>query len=608
MFTYTKLHDRFSSILVLSILIFFINLLLKSIFLGSVPPVLTNDETYYATEAQAILANGTDVTGTWRPWNLVPAHPLYSELTGLTYSLGFVLFPHDTQIATKVVPVLFGSLLPVLLGLILLKLFSRKIFFLSAALMATFNPWIFQFSRMGFDSFASVFFYFLGIVCILYLKGWKVLLALIPFSLGFFQYQGHKPILVPLVFVTVMYSFLSQKEPSVKSKKAKSFSQRSLQLLPLFLVVIACCLLTAAYAIRLPHSTAGNRVSEFAINSQALGEFVNTNRRLSFHNPILMVFENKFTVLVTIFAQRFAKSFDLNWFFLHGNDSVDTFSVTHFGFLYVTDAFLVLVGFVSVWAKKKWWLQASFISLIVIFGTIPNVLKNELLWLTFRGSFTLIGLLLFAAIGMSAILISRYTILKIAIILLYGVFLISFLFHYFFQYPLLSTKDLFFYQRVVANYIQRQPEQQFLVFGDKFLFDAILAYNQLITKTSIPGISQRNDDGGYQVKNVQLLTRCLDKNWVATQSGKILIVDARTPICPSEGQVQVATAAGFLYRVSISSVVDSGDVFRIYNDKLCDTSNIRKYIDVTHNVFAIEKLSDQEFCESFFKLQIDAKN
>lgn len=181
----------------LCLMIFLVNILLKSLFLTSISPVITYDEMYYLGEAQSIVTSATDTTGSWRPWYLAPAHSMYDELTGTTQALGFLLFPYNSFFSFRCIPIVMGSLLPVLLGLIAYRPFNRKLVFVLTALIATTNPWIFQFSKMGFDSLFSIFFYNLGIVLLLYLRGWRKLWALLSFFWGFFQYQGHKPLLGP---------------------------------------------------------------------------------------------------------------------------------------------------------------------------------------------------------------------------------------------------------------------------------------------------------------------------------------------------------------------------------------------------------------------------
>lgn len=581
---------------ILIIAAFILNLILKSFLISSIPPLLTDDEMYYATEAQSILAGGTDITGKWRPWHLAPANPIYSELTGLTYAPGFLLFPNNTQVAMKVVPVVFGSLLPILLGLIVYKLFARKLFFVSTVLIATLNPWIYQFSRMSFDSLASVFFYCLGIVGMLYLRGWKMLIALIPFALGFFQYQGHKPLLVPLVFLTLLYTVLSKNDVhSIMRKPKHVLARYKVQIF----ILLGCALLTGAYLIRLPSQSASTRISEFVVDKEKLAQQVDMDRRLSLSNPFKPLFTNKGIELVSQFTHRFVAVFDLKWLFVEGNNHVDTFAVTTFGFLYVLDALLILITLIAIWSQSRLRSVAVFLSLFVLIGTLPNVIKQEALWLTFRGSFMILGLVLFAGIGAALVWQKSYRVVALVFVSLYMCGVLAFFYDYLVRYPVLATKNLSFYHRVVASYIQRQSSQSFQLHGSKQLFESILAYNHAITDQTLPQLHQAYATNTYELGNIQMMTDCFEPKQAASQSATVL-VDFRSPFCEGADGPSIATPSGEIDYIAISSKIDGLRHFYIYNDQLCKEKGLSEHLAVGRNTFAVEDLSDEEFCKAFF--------
>ncbi len=587
----STLSLKLKNLFYLSVIIFLVNLFLKSLLISSVPPMLTNDETYYATEAQALLVSGSDVTGQWHPWQLAPANPIYSELTGTTYALGFVLFPKNPQLAIKVVPLLFGSMLPILLGLISYKLFQRKIFFVTTAWLATMNPWIFQFSRMSFDSFASLFFYCLGIVMLLYLKGKKVLWAIIPFFFGFFQYQGHKPLVVPLVFLTLIYVFFTQENKFRLIELPQTLIKKYLPYVGVFAI---SCLLVIVYLIRLPHLSSAVRVKEFAFDQQKISDEVNQNRLLSLSTSFSSVFENKYYGITKEVTRRFFSSYDLPWLFQHGNDRIDSFAVTQFGFLYALDALLIIVGFAGVISNPKWRSGGIFLTSLVVIGVLPTVLKSEVLWLTFRESFMILGLVLFSSAGLDFFLLQKKKLLSLGIIALYLISVAPFLYHYFYRYPVLATKDMFFYSRVVASYMKRQPETRFVIYSNsgKTLFDSVLVYNQLITRDSLSSVHDAYLHNDFKLGNVNILGTCFDAQGAVTQSGTVVLVDYRVPPC--EGQPSPAQPP-----LLISSLIDSGGVYKLYGDTLCAKAELHPYMHVTENVFDVEHLSNEKFCESF---------
>jgi hypothetical protein len=47
----------------------------------------------YIAESQIILKYGTDASGQWRPWHLLPSKKMYAELTSTSLIPGFFNFP-----------------------------------------------------------------------------------------------------------------------------------------------------------------------------------------------------------------------------------------------------------------------------------------------------------------------------------------------------------------------------------------------------------------------------------------------------------------------------------------------------------------------------------
>lgn len=589
---------RIQHFLHLLLIAFLVNIFIKSICISSIPPLLTEDETYYAAQAQSILAGGTDLTGKWRPWDFAPANPIYSELTGLTYAPGFILFPGHTQIAIKVVPILFGSLIPLLLALIVYKLFRKELFFRSTLIIATLNPWIYQFSRMSFDSLASTFFYLLGISMLLYFPRWKSLISLLPFTLGFFQYQGHKPLLVPLIALTLLYMGVSHfKWPLTPVSRAQLLGKYTYHLI----VLVAASLLVGIYLIRLPTLLSSTRISEFAIDRQQLREQTNIDRRLSLQNPFVPIFTNKGVELASQLLQRFVASFHLPWLFLRGDAHTDTFAVTAFGFLYTIDALFIFIALIYIWAVRRWRKEAGFITLLVLIGTIPNILKTEKLWLTFRGSFMIMGLVLLSSIGMALAWHKGTRLLRVILIGIYALAVIPFFYHYVFRYPLLATKDFSFYTRVVASYIKRQPTVEFSIHADTMLFESILTYNHLITPQTLPSLHSAYAHRQFAIENIRLVSGCFDPEFAASQSSTF-IVDYRTEICSASQGPSIATPSGTVAFIAIGSLTDSLSQYYIYNDHLCEPESLSQYTTVKENKFSLEKLPTPLFCETFFSL------
>jgi hypothetical protein len=549
---------------------------------------------YYTTEAQALIVSGSDTTGNWRPWYLSPANPIYSELTGTVTALGFLLFPGVPLLAAKFVPILLGSALPVLLGLISFRLTNNKTAFLATALLATGNPWIFQFSRMGFDSLFSSSLYMLGLVLLLFLKKWKILYSLIPFTVGFYQYQGHKPLLAPLVILFILYLIIEKESWKFLPKfKVKNW-------LPHIAVAVFCVLLVGIHILRLPYLSSAVRIKETLILDPATAaERVNINRRLTFSNPFIPVFDNKYVTTVEAMSNRFFSSFNFYWIFQHGNDQVDTFAVTKFGFLYALDAVLIIIALVTFKTDPKYKKEALLILGIITIGTIPNILKNENLWLTFRGGFMILGMIILAGIGLFKFLQRVNVKISTLFIVLYCCNALFFFYHYFFQYPFKTTKDIFFYERVAANYIHRVPHKKIIIYTTEptTLFNSILTYNSFIRKELIPQINTAFKTNDFTIENVVLKAGCFNTDELKNLN-VVVFVDYRVVKCSDS--VENTALPEYAITMQLSSLIDSGTVFTVYGDTLCKDVSLDQYSHVQSNVFNVEKLDTFTFCKSFF--------
>jgi len=566
------------------ILFLFINLVIKTISIQSIPSASTYDEVIYSSEAQSIVKYGTDLKGDWRPWDLEPSDSYYTELTSTVIAPGFLLFPNNPVAASKFIPIILGSILPILLGLLAFRLRKEKSVFIATTIIATLNPWIFQFSRMGYDALFSMSFYLMGMLAILYLKNWKKLWAIIPLFLGFFQYQGHKVLLVPMVGLALLLLLIENHK-----KIFKNISLRAA-----FSVLIFSILLTVVYLVRLPHLTSGARISEFSVfDKTELSSSVNDARRLSLSSPASNVFINKFTALVTTMTDRFLDSFDLKILFIRGDASVDTFTVLDYGYFHLIDIAVIAISIMFIFANRKDYKVAVFVLLFIGFGTLPNVIRTGHSWIIFRAAFMFIGLVLLMGIGSSAFLDLFKKKHSKPIAAVYLLATIPFFYAYFYKYPISHTNNIGFYERVVASYIARVGmEKPIYIVPDRddATFDYLIHYNQLLTKDNRAQISQSMKTRKYEINTIKIEGGCTDEVRSLTDTTVFVFL----PKQPCEPEADPAKTT------EIKSLIDTGTIFTVFNDNLCSQYNLNPYPNIKKNVMAVEKLTDQEFCENFF--------
>ncbi len=577
------------------VLIFFlINLGLKLFHIQYNPSALTYDEVIYTAEAQSIVKYGTDLKGGWKPWHLEPSDSYYTELTSTVLTPGFLIFPNNPILASKFVPVLLGSLIPIFLGLLAYRLRKNKNVFIVTTLFATLNPWVFQFSRMGYDSLFSIGFYLFGMVVLLYAKEWRKLWAVIPLFLGFFQYQGHKPLLVPLIFICVVFLFFEKYSvASVFKQFKKVITDKSI--VAAKIVFIFSLVLTVSYLIRLPHLTSSERASEFSVYDEVqLSSSVNEARRMSLNSPVTSLFINKYTLLLTQLTDRFLNSFDLKRLFIEGDRRVDTFSVLDYGYFHLADIFIIVIALAFVIYNKKDFKTLAFVLSFILIGTLPNVIRTGEPWILLRGAFLFLGIILLSGIGIASFLDQLQKKYVLAFFAIYILATTPFFFAYFYRYPISHTKNIGFYERVLASYVSRSTtsdEEVFIVPDrDDATFVYLIHYNALLTEENKDQVSESMHSRKYAINSIHVEGGCTEE--VKTSENKKVVVYSMKEPC----QPAVNSSA----KVEIKSLIDSGTIFTIYNDTLCQDYNLGSYSHVKKNVFNIENLSNQEFCESFF--------
>lgn len=578
----------------LIILFFLLNLFLKVVFLQTTPPGATYDEIIYIGEAQSIITYGTDLTGNWKPWHLEPSDSYYTELTSTVLTPGFVLFPKNPILASKFVPLILGSMLPILLGLIAYRLKKDRTVFICTTGIATLNPWIFQFSRMGYDSLFSIGFYLIGIVILLYLQNWKKLWAILPFFLGFYQYQGHKALLVPLVGLVLLYLFLEKYQLQALLKKFKTIILDR-EMIAVSLTLLFSIFLTITYLIRLPNLTSGERISEFSFyDAETLTQQVNEERRLSLDSPFNSLFTNKYTVLGRSLASRFLNSFNPQRLFIEGHRAVDTFTVLDYGFFHLIDILALVVALAFIVKNSKDHKPLYFVLLFICIGALPNVIRTGSPWITFRGAFAFLGLALLMGVGLPGFFAEIKSKYKLLVPVLYVLCTLPFFFLYFVRYPITHTKYVGFYERVVASYIQRiGSESEVIIVPDRAdaTFNYLITYNKMLSEQNREQINHAAQTKEFEIDAIQIASTCPIDIETVTDTVPVFVHMSKKPCEPNQNQ-QTTT--------QIRSLIDAGLIFVVYNERLCSQYELGTYPSVKKNILAVETLSNQEFCQSFF--------
>lgn len=589
------LHQRDKLFILCCFFLFLVGIFLHFYKLESLSPVVSHDEIYYLAEAKTIALDGHDLTGQVSPLSLQAANPLYAELPGTVMMMGNWFFPNNPVVAGRFIHAILGSAFAIVLAGVVLRLFKSRKLALLVAVLCLFNPWWFQNSRMSFDSLLSLFFYFSAIwVGLSSQKKWLPL-SFFLFVIGFYQYQGLKILLLPMIFALVLYQTkVLEVQPSQWLSKLKAN-----YIYGIFLLLAV--LFFAVHIIRLGKSEAGGRVNDLIfLNNDFIQARLNTQRAQGLLSPFNKIFVNKATVLFEVFSEKYVNSFELSQLFLHVDVLRNPFAVWSKGVFHLTDLPLIILGAWTLWSQKKWRSKAMLIGMMILIAPLPSAINSKDTWMFFRSSFLFPWLIILAGMGMWKMWNWRPKWLFIGGIFIYGLFVSTFFYDYFVRYPVYGTTDRYFAERVLTRYANEEKEsgKQVYIYGEEpyFTFTTYISLANEINKNTLPQIHQAYNSKEYSVNGVHVVGECFSPK---NLSDAVAIVDARTPFCDGESDADVNVNT----EVAILSLLDSGSIFKIYNDSTCRKYGLPRFSHITEDVFNIESLSQETFCKSFFAVE-----
>lgn len=611
-----KFLSKNTTILILSVLIFITALFTRFYQLELVPPSLANDEMIYAIHALSVAHTGTDLSGTWNPFSLTPMNAMFGELPTLFQSV-FFLLPLPLILAARLPFVLMSLLLPAILAGISWELFRNRRTAIATGFVALFNPWIWQFGRMGFDSYWSVFFYSLGAYLLLHFRGWKKCWSMLAFFLAFYQYQGHKLSLIPWVLAFVAIAIWN----SIQFKKLKQRWHLDLdwkKALPSLTVLMLSCLLFVFYIfIQLPQQGSSVRISTMVSpNSPEIIQEVNEKRTLSLASPLTPVFTNKYTVWAEEMLTKYSKMFAPEHLFVSSQFS--SFNVWSHGLFYLIDAALLLISIVVI-ARKKTVHIGIILGITLCAVVVAAAIGNGDSYL-FRSSLSIPLLLLFVGVGASFTWRKLPSSLRFVFLGLYIASIGLFAFQYFVRYPVYSAERSYLTDRVLSRYVQLS-NNPVVIYTDEpdFTYMSLVFYNRLFDTHDFSALQQQYRERSFEIGNVRLTAECVPsfRENIAQQTDTTIIVRASAKRCQPEEEAELLeltdnalatspdptrpdTVQSVPTTHSLGAVRDSGMVYEIVNDTVCQETDLPGFIHITElRDFALQKQTAEEFCSTW---------
>lgn len=564
------------------VIIVLLALTLRLVLLDKIPIGITDDELDFVLNAKAIFFTGKDLTGSWSPLSLStpPGFPM-SELSSLVVSPIIGLLPLSL-FSARFPYAIISVLLIIILYLIVERLLGKTQAFI-VGLVASINPWSIYFGRTAFDAPLATFFYFLGLYILLIARGWKILLAFIPFSLAFYSYIGTKLLLLPFVSLAVFYAWY-------EINRRKYLKQ--------YLLLSLLCVATFAYFIfSLQHQKVGGRLGDLASpNHPSISQQVDMERRLSMDTPLRTLLSNKPLVFVKDSINRYLGASSTNFLFLYGEGQA-RFSVWYHGPFYYFDAIFLLLGLCVIFVKNK---KLFFLLLtLLLIAPLPSVASTVGVSYATRSSLMFPILTIFIGAGIWYVLslrkskIYKYS-LSLILIALYSLLLLNFLNIYLFRNPIYNSEAFAFSARIVSRYVTlaEQNGQQVLVIPrtSSSLLKQHIFYTDSYNRHNVQTIARIFRDSMYEYQNFRV-EDCPAQ--VLSESTTVIVLpNSECPILK-----------GYAKKLTIPQLSDAGEIYRIYNDKVCTKYKLQRY---PHNEslsdFEVEKLPEDRFCQKFITI------
>ena len=486
---------------ILFLTVFSITCFLRLWQLGSIPPGVSNDEASYIYSSYSIWKTGRDIQGKWLPIsfqtdNSLSPVPIYlnAPIVGL---LGM------TPLTGRLLYALAGIGSVVLLALITQRLFENTRLSLFVMAVYAVSPWQSYVSRTAYESGLALFFILLGVY--VFLRGlhkggfvWSV----IPFFLGFYSYHATKIFLVlfiPLLLIVYRRHIASRKRELV--------------------LFIAGCLVTVLSFLYIIKTQSVTRQDLFLWNyGSTASKMVNWEREKNTAPFFLrQVFNNKILYYGRMIRENYLEAFSPQYLFLYGEPGglSGLYGVLSHGVLYLIDLPLLLFGMVQLVTRKKYGSQAWLIFGGLVLAPLGSALTIDKSYVMRAITMTPF-LAIIAGYGLFYVLTqirtwSRRFFLPLCmgIMVLYGFFVLSYFYQYFFRFAIYDAESWFTSSRDVVRYVlaHKNEYDRVLIVNPGDLLIQYAFYDNLN-----PDITRRQytKESPKQMGNVSLIGGCYD--------------------------------------------------------------------------------------------------
>ena len=559
----------------------------RFLWIDRLPPGMQHDEIEYVLSSKTYQMFDTDLSGVTFPESLIKTrtHGAISPIPPLFFSPIWNIFPMN-MMTVRIAYLLLNVATALILARFVWALFKNRALSIITLFLFLLNPWSLFFSRQAIDAVFALFFFLLGITILIERRRYALIASYIFLLLGFFSYNGAKLLFVPVAMMSTMYAY--RKEFFIKKRNlSKPF---------IFLISIGLTLGVFILTSKLtPDSVYSSRSTEISfLNEPYLADKVNDLRKGSISSSLNILFINKATVALLTLIQGYFGALSFQQLFVVGEN------FAYHGYFYAFELLFIFIGGGALFIKKR----SAFYFIMSLVIVAPMITASSLNGVSILNrSFMLLPLfVILTAFGIYALYqklsqrVNKVTLIGI-FSLIYAVSFANLSFTYFYQVPIHENG---FYQvstRVLASYIlkessndkkvvviSKEPRQLYL--ETVFFMSRDDQEKQLETKQAEENMTK------YTINNsIEFVTGCPAK--LATK--KIIIVSRDFPDCASK------LKSSFL----IIDQVDAGVDYRIISGNFCKPYALSRWRGI-HKVsdYAIEALSNQEFCERWIALPL----
>lgn len=555
-------------------LILFVAITLRFTYLDKVPNAVSGDESHYIVTAKAVYLTGHDISGTWNPWSLLwfryPPQEHQAELPYLLHLVSSARFPFSLLLI-KLPFALLSIGVVILLYAIATELFGPAAGIATGAVAAV-NPWLIVMGRTGYEAAPAMFFYLLSFWVVLKAKKWTILWAFIPLLFAFYSYIGTKVILVPFTALICLFAYI---------KNGKKYS------LAYFILVTLSLVVTLGFFTLTKTDPSGSRLGDlFLPNSPVLSQEVNVMRKTTIASPFMSIVINKYVLYFRTILDKIFRIFSPSYLFVDGDQF---FLPVSQGFFYYLDALFLLAGCVYVGVKKK--AYTGTLLLLILTAMLPQLISTTPGDFSIHLSLLFPLLLILIGTGITwiyQIISKRHKALFAFICLtLYLLSTLGFVETYFYRSPLIGYAD--FPKRVLSRYLVLASARSIPVTvyttSSGATFQKYILYADTITKENIPALKGALSSESIQFNGIRFLPcQNTDRN-----TAESTVIDDR--LCGKPASA---------HHNSITTLTDGGENYIIGEDRVCNKYALKRYPqNITFDVFDIEHLSEQQFCETF---------